>query len=254
MEELELLYLNTIEDIKEKLLRGDRYHIIKASGLLRHLFLDSEPLIHQINRQHRAKLLFSIVDHSTMPMIVDDEPQHRPIVFWRNLDPSQIDADLEWVTLGSQEMEAIDGDLSKLRLPSYTNRLPISVKRWFHPETQEWEEISTTPNYYAMLRNAGIQVMTKQIKLTEFLATHCLSFHQFDYSVKDIIKTCAHYKGGVHSVNPIDDKDRKILNLDEVMSIAGLEASLANLKGISMIAIDGLETLTQAISAKIESE
>lgn len=245
METLESFYIDTIEDIREKLSRNNRYHTIKASGLLRHLFLDTTPLIHQINRKYQAKILFSIIDHSTIPMM--DEPQDHPVVFWRNLDPSQIDAEPEWITLGAPEMEEIDGDLSKLDSPPFTNRLPISVKRWFYPETQEWEEISTSPNYYAMLKNEGIRVMTKPLKLAEFLATNCLSFHQFDYTVRDIIKACAHYKGGIHSSSPTDDKDQAILDLDEVMSIAGLDASLANLKGISTIAINGLEPLTTAI-------
>ena len=146
MEELESLYLSTIEDIREKLSRNNRYHIIKASGLLRHLLLDTTPLIYQINRKYQVKILFSIIDHSTVP-IIEDEPKDTPVVFWRNLDPSHIDAEPEWITLGVREMEEINGDLSKLDLPPYTDRLPISVKRWLYPETGEWEEVSTTPNY-----------------------------------------------------------------------------------------------------------
>lgn len=246
MEQIESLYLNTIADIREKLSRNDRYHVIKASGLLRHLFLDQTPLVHEINREYRLKIQFSVIDHDRLPAM-DDEPPQPPIIHWRNLDPSHVNSEPEWMTLGVEQMQEIDGDFSKLDCPPYTNRLPIVVKRWFYPEKQEWEEITLPSNFLWLLQKNGIGVPISQLTLSKFLATRCLSFDRYDYTVKDIIKACAHYKGGVHSSHPADDKDLSVLDLDKAMSVTGMEASLTNLKGILWVGLNGLAPLEQAV-------
>ena len=55
----EFILLGTCEDIIGKLRRGRRYDIIRASGLLRHIFLDREPLLDAANRRFRLKITFN---------------------------------------------------------------------------------------------------------------------------------------------------------------------------------------------------
>lgn len=57
--EAEFNFLGTCDDIIGKLKRGRRYDIIRASGLLRHLFLDQESLIDSANKRFRMKLTFN---------------------------------------------------------------------------------------------------------------------------------------------------------------------------------------------------
>jgi hypothetical protein len=49
-------FLQTLEDLREKVASNDRYQLIKASGLLRLLLLDA--MVHDANRNHKVKLKF----------------------------------------------------------------------------------------------------------------------------------------------------------------------------------------------------
>ncbi|MDD2685698.1 MAG: hypothetical protein PHY62_06030 [Gallionella sp.] len=70
----EFSFLGTCDDIIGKLRRGRRYDIIRASGLLRHLFIDGEALIDAANRRFRLKLTFhnSMVNSDENSKIVND--------------------------------------------------------------------------------------------------------------------------------------------------------------------------------------
>lgn len=250
MDEIEALYLSTIEDIQEKSTRGDRYQIIRASGLLRHLLIDDTALIHKVNRKYRVKISFSVIDHDSIPILID-EPDGQLFIFWRNLDPSQINQDFDWITLDANRMEEIQADPSILEKSPYSRNLPISIKRWFNDKTLEVQGSLVTSNYYALLKARGIQVRDKQLKLSGFLSEHSLTFEEFDYSVLDIIKTCAHYKGGIHSGDPKEQKEQAILDLDKVMTVGDLDCTLANLKGIATVAVNGLAQLTQAVRSQV---
>jgi hypothetical protein len=76
----EIFFLNTLDDLEEKLNRGDAYSIIRASGLLRQLLIDNEPLVHQINRRYRLRIEFEVIGIFKLPI--------RPVICWQNLDPS----------------------------------------------------------------------------------------------------------------------------------------------------------------------
>jgi hypothetical protein len=78
--EEEELFLHTVIDIDQKVTAGDRYSVIRASGLLRQLLLDETPLVHAVNRQYRLQLSFQTVNFS----------QRLPVeaqAHWRTLDP-----------------------------------------------------------------------------------------------------------------------------------------------------------------------
>lgn len=70
--EAEFSFLGTCDDIIGKLKRGRRYDIIRASGLLRHLFIDGEALNDAANKRFRIKLSFhnSIVNSEEHAEIV----------------------------------------------------------------------------------------------------------------------------------------------------------------------------------------
>lgn len=60
MHEFEILFLRTLEDIERRLTQEDPYEILLIAGLIRKLFLDDHPLIDQINKKYKIKLLFDI--------------------------------------------------------------------------------------------------------------------------------------------------------------------------------------------------
>ncbi len=76
------IFLNTLNDIREKL-KGEKYHFIKACGLLRHLFLDETPLIHSINREFKIPILFHVSNYKT-------EVPVKPDFHWRTLSPETV--------------------------------------------------------------------------------------------------------------------------------------------------------------------
>ncbi|XYH94858.1 hypothetical protein ACMHYB_44625 [Sorangium sp. So ce1128] len=93
-DESERFLLDTLQDIETKLSLNSRYHLIRAAGLLRQLLLDGAPLVHRVNRKHRLRLRFRIMD-------LEDGPPVAPVAYWRSLDPSSfpngktIETDLE---------------------------------------------------------------------------------------------------------------------------------------------------------------
>jgi len=176
MTEQEQLFLNTISDIKDKLSKRDSYSIIRGSGLLRHLLIDGEPLVHVVNRKFKLKIEFETLDFTFKIPI-------RPLIHWKTLDAS-----------------------------AFPNARKIRVD------------------------------------LKGFLGADCLTFKDHDFTVKDILKACAHIKGGVHSGVAKTDKDKDILNLDEVLKVGGLDATLAALVGILRVTFVALEPLVEGIT------
>lgn len=54
------LFLDTLKDLQEKIDRSTDYDLTKASGLLRHLLIDSPRLIDQVNKKIGMKVRFKI--------------------------------------------------------------------------------------------------------------------------------------------------------------------------------------------------
>jgi len=63
MNERENLFLKIYEDIENRLTQEDSYEILQISALLRKLLLDKQPLIDQVNRTYRNKILFEITEN-----------------------------------------------------------------------------------------------------------------------------------------------------------------------------------------------
>jgi hypothetical protein len=68
------LYLSTLEDLQRLVALGDDYSMLRASAMLRQLFLDSSPLVHQVNRQHRVKLRFPVCGRGYTAVVLEDAP------------------------------------------------------------------------------------------------------------------------------------------------------------------------------------
>src|SRR5437016_1370246 len=53
-------FLDVCNDLETKIQSSSEYEILKASGLIRELLLDSRPLVHQVNARYKLKLRFEI--------------------------------------------------------------------------------------------------------------------------------------------------------------------------------------------------
>lgn len=76
----EQLFIATLVDLQQKFEKGDHYSLLKASGLVRQLLLDGNPLLHQVNRLHHLKLKFQIIQY--------EDPPFSPETYIPSLSPS----------------------------------------------------------------------------------------------------------------------------------------------------------------------
>jgi len=58
----ERFFLHPLDDMDERVQRKTPYDLIKAAGMLRLLLLDAQPLAVVVNRRHRLKLSFEVLD------------------------------------------------------------------------------------------------------------------------------------------------------------------------------------------------
>lgn len=86
MNEIEILFLRTLDDINTRLSSTDFYEVMGISGLLRKLLLDGTPLIDRVNRIYHLKIKFDIVWLPPDPNIPGIPP---PTIFFAldNLNP-----------------------------------------------------------------------------------------------------------------------------------------------------------------------
>ncbi len=75
------LFVQTIDDIKEKQKKGGEYNMVRACGLLRHLLLDKSPLLILANKKYQLKIRF----------IVDDDPDTDFSGNWKGIYQKDID-------------------------------------------------------------------------------------------------------------------------------------------------------------------
>lgn len=76
----EELLVETIKDIDAKLNQPSHYGLLRAAGMLRQLFIDDNPLVHQVNRAYRVPLKFELIPLS------DDLPSP-PETYWCDISP-----------------------------------------------------------------------------------------------------------------------------------------------------------------------
>lgn len=67
MNEKEHLFLKTYEDIENRLTKEDPYEILQISALIRKLLLDDYPLVDQVNRNFKKKIIFEITKTQPYP-------------------------------------------------------------------------------------------------------------------------------------------------------------------------------------------
>src|SRR6266511_3684616 len=61
----EVLFVRTIEDLHRSINSNDEYEVLRASALIRQLFLDgSNSIVDRINRKYRHKLEFEVIEHT----------------------------------------------------------------------------------------------------------------------------------------------------------------------------------------------
>jgi hypothetical protein len=78
------LFLHSVRDLARAAVRvEDEYQMLNVAGVLRKTLLDDHPLVHQVNRSPRRKILFEASSEDTpfVAMILEDGP-----VFWAWLD------------------------------------------------------------------------------------------------------------------------------------------------------------------------
>jgi len=61
----ELLFVRTLDDLHGSINSNDEYEVLRASALIRQLFLDgSNSLVDRVNRKYRHKLEFEVVEQT----------------------------------------------------------------------------------------------------------------------------------------------------------------------------------------------
>ena len=85
--------------------------------------------------------------------------------------------------------------------------------------------------------------------LDDFLTAGCLGLRGRNLTVGDVIRANAHLKGGVH-VGRLRQKDvgeAGVLVMDQMLNVGGAEASLAVLRDIIQVTLEGLKPLAELV-------
>ena len=84
--ELEKLFIKSLDDLHISINSNDEYEVVRASGIIRQLFLDGGiSLVDQINSKHKAKLYFHVIEPQ-FPSI-DSAPKPEILCAFNNFDP-----------------------------------------------------------------------------------------------------------------------------------------------------------------------
>ncbi len=60
MTEQEKIFVNTIDDLQLRFERKTEYDLLRASGLIRQLLIDANPLLDQVNKKLKIKIRFKV--------------------------------------------------------------------------------------------------------------------------------------------------------------------------------------------------
>jgi hypothetical protein len=63
----EKIFLNIISELKKRYENQTEYDILKASGLIRQLLVDSNPIIEQVNRKYKLKITYRVQERIKLP-------------------------------------------------------------------------------------------------------------------------------------------------------------------------------------------
>jgi hypothetical protein len=73
----ERLFLESLHDLERRITGGTSYDLLMASGVVRKLLFDENPIAHQANRHHRVPLAFQVLRRSDpLPSDVPDPELH----------------------------------------------------------------------------------------------------------------------------------------------------------------------------------
>jgi hypothetical protein len=90
-------------------------------------------------------------------------------------------------------------------------------------------------------------VPPRLVKQDAFLATKCLSMEDQVFTVKDVIKSCANFRGGVHKGNRAEEADQALAEFDRIVQVGGMDATVNLIRGIAKCLLVALEPLTEAV-------
>jgi hypothetical protein len=85
--------------------------------------------------------------------------------------------------------------------------------------------------------------------LDEFLAAEILTFEGKEFTVLQVIRAAAHVKGGVHAGTAESDHEQALLDLGRALTVGGLDASVAALRGIIAVTLAALEPIVAAVKS-----
>jgi len=89
MDYIELLFIRTVDELSQRINSNDAYEILQASGLIRKLFLDENPIVEVVNRKYKEKLEFIICDFGTFEIPGVPKPD-----MWNEIDSLNPDTGL----------------------------------------------------------------------------------------------------------------------------------------------------------------
>jgi hypothetical protein len=163
MTERDRLFLQTLDDLSRRVDAQDPYEILGASALIRKLLLDSEPLIDQVNRQHRLKLRFRVGLPRGLPPGLPE-----PVV-WTKQDGLDPEAGVPGTTV--QEMtrdQFLATPVLKVRGRQYTVREVIlfeaNIMGGVHAGSAKEEQEQVLQQLNEMFTLGGYRASLRQLK------------------------------------------------------------------------------------------
>lgn len=77
MKQIEKIFLHSMVDLEEILDMANTYKILRASGIIRQLLIDSNSLVDQINREYKLKIIFRV---QQKPIITERKDENGKIL------------------------------------------------------------------------------------------------------------------------------------------------------------------------------
>jgi hypothetical protein len=62
--DIKVFFVNTLDELRQKCNTDSNYNYIKASGILRQILIDENPLLDLVNKEYRKKILFEVIKPS----------------------------------------------------------------------------------------------------------------------------------------------------------------------------------------------
>lgn len=186
----ENFFLNTIDELKERLSKLTEYDILKASGLLRQLLIDGYSLVDQINKIYRVKIQYCVQKSFEFPELNSLPDGSEPKVLY-----------------GMNFILPIEG-------------------------------------------SSNIELLN----LSDFLKYEVLQYQSENFTVLDVIKICANKYGGIHVEDVKKSREKSLDVLHNYFSLNKSSSILHSMYNISIICVNSLQPLAEAIKSKAENE